>query len=130
VKPSRLRPQIPTEHAEQSRLIRWARYRSATLPELRMLVSIPNGGLRSKTTGALIKAEGARAGFPDLGLLVQRHGYGALFIEMKRVKGGRVKPEQKEWHDRLQAQGYRVEVCYGAGEAMNIIENYLEVKTA
>ena len=77
----------PTEHQEQARLIKWAAYRSATLPELRMLVSIPNGGKRDPATGAKLKSEGLKAGFPDLALFVPRRGYNGLFIEMKRRPG-------------------------------------------
>jgi hypothetical protein len=52
-------------------------------------------------------------------------GYHGLYIEMKRAKGGQLSPPQKEWIDRLRAEGYRVEVCAGADAAMEVITGYL-----
>ena len=43
-KPFKLTPKYPSEHEEQSRLIRWATHRAATLPALRNLIAVPNGG--------------------------------------------------------------------------------------
>jgi len=126
MKPFKLTPEYPTESQEQSRVIKWATYRAATLPELRMLISIPNGGKRDAATGAKLKREGLKAGFPDLALFVPRHGYHALFIEMKRRYGGSVQPKQKEWHERLRSYGFAVLVACGASEAIGFIEDYLK----
>ena len=125
-----------SEHSEQRALVNWVKARAVTMPELWLLVAIPNGGKRDKITGALLKAEGAKAGFPDLALFVPRNGFGALLIEMKRPevksqykelaqKKGKLSPEQKTWHELLRAQGYRVEVCCGWWQAVEVIENYL-----
>ena len=119
----RLKP--PTEHAEQQFLFEWAQWNTGRYPELNLLFAIPNGGLRSKATGAMLKTEGTQVGVPYLMLPVMRGGYGALFIEMKRVKGGRVQPEQNWWIEQLQKQGYAAVVCKGAAEAIDVIENYL-----
>ena len=116
---------VPKESEEQKALVRWAQLREATLQELDMLVSIPNGGLRNRITGALLKSEGARAEFPDLFLFVPRPPYCGLAIEMKRRTGGRLSPEQAWWLERLQAQGYCVTVSRGFDEARQMIENYL-----
>jgi hypothetical protein len=43
---------------------------------------------------------------------------------MKR-NGGRCTPEQKAFHEDLRAQGYRVEVCYGAQAAIDTITHYM-----
>ena len=80
----------PTEHQEQVALIHWAKMRSATLPELGLLFAIPNGGERHLFVAKKLKAEGVKPGTPDLCLPVARGGYHGLFIEMKRMKGGRV----------------------------------------
>src|SRR5258706_15604992 len=60
---------IPTEHQIQCSVIaQWylmcARY---GLPAFSLL-AIPNGGARDPITGARLKAEGVRAGMPDLQL--------------------------------------------------------------
>ena len=72
-----------------------------------------------------MKAEGQRQGVPDLTLPVPSGSYHGLFIELKRVKGGRVSPEQKDWLAFLSGQGYRAEVCKGAVEAIAVINEYL-----
>ena len=68
-----------------------------------------------------------QSSFDMEGLLAcARGGHHGLFIEMKRQVGGSVEPEQKEWHERLTAQGYLVVVCRGLGDAMRAITDYLE----
>lgn len=51
--------------------------------ELALLHHIPNGGARSKATAGRLKAEGVKAGIPDICLPVPKNGYGALYIELK-----------------------------------------------
>lgn len=46
-----------------------------------------------------------------------------LFIELKRRDGGVVSLEQKKVHKILRNYGYKVEVCHGAKEAWQAIEN-------
>ena len=125
MKPFRMKEHTPTEHQEQAGLFAWARLRRAALPELDMLAAVPNGGARNRVTGAMLKAEGVSAGFPDLGLFVARNGFHGLFIELKRRGGGRVSPEQNDWIERLQAQGYKAAIAFGAADAIEIIEAYL-----
>ncbi len=114
------------EHIEQVALFRWAAYQSHSyaMPELALMFAIPNGGLRSKATAARLKAEGVKAGVPDICLPVANGKYHGLFIEMK---AGRNKPTtpQVQWHMRLSQQGYRVAVCYGWEAARDVIEEYL-----
>lgn len=115
---------IPTEHAEQVTLVQWF---DRTFPELKgRLFAIPNGGHRHKAVATKQKMEGQRPGVPDLCLPIPAGGYHGLFIELKRVKGGRVSPEQKDWMAFLSSQGYRAEVCNGAAEAIAVIDSYLE----
>ena len=45
---------------------------------------------------------------------------------MKRQKGGRLSPEQKEWIDGLFSQGYLAVRCDGADEAIGLLERYLK----
>ena len=46
-----------------------------------------------------------------------------LFIELKRRDGGVVSAEQLKVHKLLRSYGYKVEVCHGAKEAWQAIEN-------
>jgi rhodanese-related sulfurtransferase len=105
---------IPTEHFEQRELVMWFRQ---TYPKVRIL-AIPNGGARSMATAARLKAEGVSPGVPDLFIPSW-----ALWIEMKRQKGGVVSAEQKDWIAYLKGLDYEVLVCKGAEDAKNKIKN-------
>jgi len=122
-------PYLPTEHEEQAALFEWAEIVRFRYPELWGLAAVPNGGARHKKTGRELKAEGVKAGFPDVILPAARQGYHGLFIEMKRRKHSTIGPEQKLWKDYLERQGYRHEFCYGWEEARDVILEYLEGKT-
>ena len=115
----------PTEAQEQKALIDWTKAMRSRYPELALLVHIPNEGQRSAITGAHLRQQGMKKGFPDLFLPVARHGKHGLFIEMKR-RGGRVSPDQAWWLERLNDQGYAATVCYGWDEARKVIEHYLD----
>ncbi|WP_180853783.1 VRR-NUC domain-containing protein [Stenotrophomonas maltophilia] len=111
------RPRHP-EDAHQKALFDWVAAASAQLPDLQYLMHVPNGGRRGKLEAARLKAQGVRAGYPDLVLDVARGEYHGLRIELKatRTDLGR-KPEvsaaQRSWLTRLQQQGYRAVVCEG-----------------
>ena len=87
------------------------------------IVHIPNEGKRSLSYAARMKRMGLRSGFPDLLVPLARGGYHGLFIEMKYGKNKTTK-EQKEWLERLSAEGYACAVCYNAAEAIKTIEGY------
>ena len=74
----------------------WAFYEAAAHPELKNLFAVPNGGLRSKTEAARLKAAGVKAGVPDIMLAVARCGFHGLFIEMK-VGKNKTSAAQDEW---------------------------------
>lgn len=117
---------VPDEHDEQVSLIQWAFLSRKTRPELKGLAAVPNGGLRSKATAGKLKAEGVRAGYLDLQLLVARGGYHGLLIEMKRTKDSTTSPEQKEWIKWHTEQGFYATVCKGFLAAKRVIEDYLD----
>lgn len=123
-----------TEHAHQAALFCWANERArnvASYAGLAFLFAIPNGGARSGVTAARMKAEGVKAGVPDICLPMTRGGYAGLYIELKRPKAagkmaGRLSPEQADWHAFLRVQGYAVAVAYGWRAAVAVIEAYLD----
>ena len=90
------------------------------------VVHIPNEGKRTLVTGRNLVRLGLRSGFPDLFFPYAKKGYHGLFIEMKRKKGSKVSPAQKEWVTTLNNQGYLAVICYGAEEAINVIDGYFE----
>lgn len=113
-----------SEHDEQCLLFAWAEVAANRTPELNLLHAIPNYARVSPRWGAWMKAEGKRAGVPDVVLPVPRGAHAALYIELK-VKPNKVSPEQIAWHERLRAAGNRVEVCWSWVEAREAIEDYL-----
>lgn len=116
---------INSEHKEQAALIRWCELSKYKYPQLANIYAVANGGYRHKTTAARMKAEGVKPGVPDLCLAWPAKGFHGLFIEMKRLVGGRLSDEQKAWSERLLAAGYQVKVCKGFEEAKQAIEDYL-----
>jgi hypothetical protein len=120
--------QVPKEGIEQKYLFIWARYESGKYPELELLYHIPNGGSRNKLEAARLKEQGVKAGVPDLCLPVARGGYHGLYIELKRLKGGRLSAEQKELIPKLAAQGFCVKECKGWVAASEEIEKYLKLE--
>lgn len=71
------------------------------------------------------KPMGVKSGVPDIFLPVPRGGFHGLWIEMKRVRSGRVTPAQKDWVERLNGQGYAAHICYGWEQASKLILDYL-----
>lgn len=116
-----------SEHSEQVAIFKWAELNMAKYPELENMFAIPNGGQRSRITGAMLKAEGVRAGCPDIMLACPRGAYHGLFIELKKRDGGKVSTAQADWINRLNQVGYFATVAYGAKEAVDIIINYLNL---
>jgi hypothetical protein len=116
-----LMERIPTEHEEQRELVKWFRRKHAPC----RIFAIPNGGFRSRTTAARLKAEGVSRGVPDL--FVPHYN---LWIEMKRIKGGRLSSEQSDWKRYLeQTCGHTVLVCYGAEDAKAQIDAFIEINS-
>lgn len=73
---------------------------------------IPNGGHRAISVAKKMKDEGVCSGVPDLYAPQWR-----LWIEMKRQKGGRLLPDQKDWIEYLEGIGDTVIVAKGATDA-------------
>lgn len=114
------------EHTEQVTLMQWwaLACHGFGIPE-QLLFAIPNGGQRNVIVASKLKAEGVRAGIPDLFLAVPRREAHGLFIEMKKASGGRTSKKQNAALDMLAEQGYKWAVCYGWTEARRTIESYL-----
>ena len=112
-----------SEHDEQTTLVKWF---DLQYPSHRgRLLAIPNGGQRHPVVAVRLKAEGVRAGVPDLCLPIPNEHYHGLWIELK-VKGGRPTAAQLDWLHYLSEQGYLAVLCVGADAAMQTIRDYLE----
>jgi hypothetical protein len=116
---------MTTEHQEQAALCKYLGFRNIRF------YSIPNGVfLKDKKSSykimSKLKAEGLSKGICDLCIPVPTKKYHGLYIEMKRLKGGAVSEEQKEWLDYLNSVGYKAIVCKGYNEAIEQVELYLK----
>jgi hypothetical protein len=128
-----LRAAAPLEHDEQAAFFALVDLHQARHPELACVYAVPNfSGRVGKLTAihsAKLNREGRRRGVPDINVDVARHGCHGLRIEMKRANAtaSAVAPEQREWHARLTAQGYRVVVARGHREAWAALCEYLGI---
>lgn len=72
------------------------------------------------------KLEGVRQGVPDILVVTPKT---LFFIEMKRVKGGQVSKEQKEWIEAINKAGVPAKVCKGFDEAKKFIDEIIFKET-
>lgn len=112
----------PSEDAIQIVLMRWLELQYPDVA--RWVFHVPNGGARSRVTGARLKAMGVRQGVPDLMLCAPRNGFHGLAVELKAAKG-RPTPEQLAWLDHLGSIGWMAVVCTGFDAARDTFEAYL-----
>ena len=118
--------EAPPESWEQEQFFRWVYANQIRYPELQLCNGSMNGIRVSPRLRSSLKGQGLRSGVPDIDLPVKRFPFSGLRIEMKRVKGGVVSKEQKQFHSLLAQQGYRVEVCKGWKDAVDVVLDYLE----
>lgn len=113
----------PSERQIQIRCVSWFRQR---YPEAsKVFFSVPNGGIRNTWTAKNLKDEGALSGVADLILLVPRHGYACLCIEMKKP-GGKQSASQKAFQEAVRAFKGKYVICYSLEEFQRACEDYLE----
>lgn len=89
------------------------RFLNAALPPYIRAIHVPNGGKRDAVTGAKLKREGTKAGFPDI-LLIKEGGSCAV-IEVK-TNAGRLTDTQKEWGDWFGIRSVPYAVCRSVGD--------------
>lgn len=68
------------------------------------------------------KQMGVVPGIPDYIVITHKQ---IVFVEMKRLKGNKSSKAQDEWIKTLNAIGIPAKVCYGAGEAIEFIEEHI-----
>lgn len=115
-----------SEDTEQIQVINWAHWHASKYEELTLLHHIPNGGSRNKAEAVKLKQMGVRPGVPDLCLPVPKGIYSGLYIEMK-FGDGRVEKTQREFLKAAAKHGHFCVVCYGADEAINILQEYVNL---
>lgn len=108
---------VPSEDQEQMLLVQWFRRTYAGV----RIFAIPNGGHRHPAVAAKLKATGTSSGVPDLFIPAWR-----LWVEMKRVKGGSLSAEQKDWIQYLESVNYWCIVGKGAEDAKAKISAFFD----
>jgi hypothetical protein len=111
-----MNPPVPTEADEARTLVAYLRLRGYFFHHS------PNetgSSMEARRRAIRVKREGTSRGFPDYLVLTRR---GPVFIELKRLRGSVVSPEQLEWIGALNGAGIEAHIARGAEEAINIIE--------
>lgn len=92
-----------------------------------------SGSRSAMIRGAKLKRMGQSRGVWDYEVYVPIKGitgnvdcYELVKIEMKRVKGGTVSPEQKIWGKIYEKAGITCKICRGADEAIDFIKSMLK----
>ena len=113
-----------TEHQLQ---VTCAQYLDLALPQDAVWFAIPNGSHRHKAVAGKLKAEGVKAGIPDLCIIYQGR---AIFIELKTKKGS-LSPAQKTMQLRLTLAGCPVfKICRSLEELAAFVGVIVPLKVA
>lgn len=105
----------PTEAQEGAALVAYLRIRG------HMFTHIPNetgGSPEARRRAIRMKQQGTSKGFPDYLIITKA---GLVAVELKRVKGSKVSPEQIAWVKALGDCGVTARICKGAEEAIAFI---------
>lgn len=118
----------PLEKEEQISFVEYCEMNGICVVSTQNGFKMPKAAFNYAAYSRTLKKMGLAKGFPDLIILEKNKSktHEVLFIEMKRQKGGSLKPEQKEWVSKLDNKDYCVGVAKGCESAINILNNYLE----
>jgi len=117
-----------SEHMEQVHLFAWIKKQALKYQPMELIFAIPNGGVRSKITGARMKAEGVKAGVPDIFVPIPARNYHGAFLELKSTStDARLSKKQAEIIPQLTNQGYCTSVCHGHEKAIEFLSWYLNI---
>ena len=115
---------MQTEAQEQARLAAFLHGRGW------LFTATANGVLTSPAQWRTLARSGVSPGVPDVLIFEPLAGHVGVAIELKRVKGGKVSPEQARWLEWLRARGWCAFVARGADEAMARLEELADATGA
>jgi len=110
---------FPSEAEEQRGFLQWF---EPQFPGV-LIYHIPNGGHRAMSEAKRLKAEGVKPGMPDLHIPIWN-----VWIEMKRIKGGKFSDDQMRMRDYLDGIGHTVIWANGARDASVKLLSVLQVR--
>ncbi|WP_252109074.1 MULTISPECIES: VRR-NUC domain-containing protein [unclassified Halomonas] len=128
----RKRP-VDWEGQEQAVLIRWLLGECQRGTRVGALYDVtyhvPNGGQRSKATGAAMKRQGVKSGVSDLVVMDARGGWHGLYLEFKASAPhtAALAPSQREWLALADERGYCAVLAVGLEEAKAVLREYAEL---
>ncbi|MFI0472953.1 VRR-NUC domain-containing protein [Halomonas sp. HMF6819] len=128
----RKRP-VDWEGQEQAVLIRWLlgeRQRGTPVGTLYdVTFHVPNGGQRSKSTGAAMKRQGVKSGVSDLVVMDARGGWFGLYLEFKASAPhtAALAQSQHDWLALAEKRGYCAVLAVGLEEAKAVLIRYAEL---
>lgn len=121
-----------SEHELQAACVKWFDHQHGKRKDV-FLFAVPNGGHRHPATARKLKAEGVRAGVPDLCLIYSRKVHGrdvmvqaarTAFIEMK-TESGKLSAKQDEVCERLENMNVHTYVCRNLLQFIETINNLI-----
>ena len=102
-----------SEHQEQATVISWIKEYHPDWIAIHIENEYnPKSNQKKRYEGGFVK------GFPDLMIIKPNE---IVFIEMKKVKGGRVSPDQMKVITQLNLLGHKSIVAYGAQQAIKFL---------
>ena len=115
--PRKIDPENPLEYKEQIRL-------AAYLDRLGVLwCHVPNERQMSPRAGRALNLAGRKSGIPDCLVFEPAPGKSTgVVIELKRRKGGRLSPTQREFLQRFSALGWPAYCAAGADDAIRWLQ--------
>ncbi len=109
---------IPYESQEHLKLSTWMDYQRI------FYVHIPNELIRGEKQAKKYTQLGVKAGAPDFLIFdTMEQDCNGIALELKRIKGGRVSPKQKEFLQKLEQNNWLTLICKGADEAIQKLKD-------
>lgn len=123
-----------TEHSQQAAFFCWIQQQQFD-DRLRYAFAIPNGGERNVKVASRLKAEGVKAGVPDVFIPIPATIYAGMWLEFKRPgtenqRPGRLSTDQEKWRDFLISQHYFHKTVFNHLQAAESVLIYLGHKAS
>lgn len=119
----------PLESDECKVFHRWLKLKN--IPHTHIANESGGNTQQARIRGMKMKQMGTAKGVWDYEIFVPIKGitgnvdaYQQIKIEMKRRKGNKPTPEQKEWGDIYEKAGIPCKVCYGADDAIEFVSSF------
>lgn len=115
------------QKSEEQIQIEVAAWLDAKLPRDWRWFHCPNGGHRLKAVAGKMKAQGVKAGVPDV--IILRPDGPDIWIELKAFAGV-MTPSQKDWRAWAESAGRDFYVCRSVEEVEAVVSRYLPRRAA